>query len=84
MNNSYDMQIFNHLIAGLDKSLQASLRLMYTRSCMLEEANHKREMEKMKKEIADYVISHISATADISEVVEAIDELRNLIDGLGR
>lgn len=51
---------------------------------MLEEANHKREMEKMKKEIAEYVISHISATADISEVVKAIDELRNLIDGLGR
>ena len=57
---------------------------MYTRSCMLDEYNRKREMEKMKKEIADYVISHISATADISEVVEAIDELRNLIDGLGR
>ena len=84
MFNSYEHQIFNHLIAGLDKSLQASLRLMYTRSCMLDEYNRKREMEKMKKEIADYVISHISATADISEVVEAIDELRNLIDGLGR
>jgi hypothetical protein len=37
----------------------------------------------LKKEIEDNVLSRISATVDVSEVVDEIEELRDLIDSLG-
>ena len=83
MNRQKDI-LFNSLISGLDKTAQATLKMMYTHSQMLNELNHKREMEQMKKEIADDVLSCISATVDISEIIEQIEELRKLIDSLGR
>ena len=76
--------LFNSLIRGLDKTAQATLNMMYTRSQMIDEYNHQREMEQMKKEIADDVLSRISATVDVSEIIEQIEELRRLIDSLGR
>ena len=41
-------------------------------------------MEQMKKEIADDVISRISATVDVSEIFDAIDGLNDKINSLGR
>ena len=58
--------------------------MMYTHSQMINDLNHKREMEQMKKEIADDVLSRISATVDVSEIIEQIEELRRAIDSLGR
>lgn len=58
--------------------------MMYTHSQMLNELNHKHEMEQMKKEIAADVLSRISVTVDVSEIIEQIEELRRLIDSLGR
>ena len=58
--------------------------MMYTHSQMIDEYNHQREMEQMKKEIADDVLSRISATVDVSEIIEQIEELRRAIDSLGR
>ena len=83
MNRQKDI-LFNSLIRGLDKTAQATLNMMYTRSQMIDEYNHQREMEQMKKEIADDVLSRISATVDVSEIIEQIEELRRLIDSLGR
>ena len=58
--------------------------MMYARSRILDEANHRREMEQMKREIAEYVISHITATVDISELLMEIEQLRKAIDNLGK
>lgn len=58
--------------------------MMYARSCAYDELNRKREMEQMKKEIAADVLSRISATVDVSEIIEQIEELRRAIDSLGR
>ena len=69
--------MFHYLISGLEKSMQATLNLMYARSCMYDEYNHKREMEQMKIEITEDVLSRISATADVSEAIEEIEELLN-------
>ena len=76
--------MFNYLISGFEKSMQATLNMMYARSNMIDEINHRHEMEQMKKEIADDVISRISATVDVSEIIDEIEELRRLIDSLGR
>ena len=57
---------------------------MYAKSKMEDAENHRREMEQMKREIAEYVISHITATVDISEVLMEIEQLRKAIDNLGK
>lgn len=75
---------FNYLIDNAEKNAQATLRLMFTHMEMEEQLQRKHELEQMKKEIADDVLSRISATVDITEIVNDIEELRRLIDGLGR
>ena len=76
--------MFNYLISGFEKSMQATLNMMYARSNMIDEENHRREMEQMKKEIADDIMSRISATVDVSEIIDEIEEVRRLIDSLGQ
>lgn len=58
--------------------------MMYNNSCMIDEAERRREKEELKKEVAEYVIDHIKATVDISEVLLEIEELRKAIESLGK
>lgn len=58
--------------------------MMYNNSCMIDEAERRREKEELKKEVAQYVIDHIKATVDISEVLLEIEELRKAIESLGK
>ena len=76
--------MFNYFISGLDQKMQATLAMMYHRSRQIDEANHRREMELMKREIIDYVMSNISATLDVSEIIQEIEELRRAIEALGK
>ena len=57
---------------------------MYANSRIIDEENRRREKEQLKQEIAGYVISHIKATVDISEVLMQIEELRKAIERLGK
>lgn len=58
--------------------------MMYNNSCIIDEAERRREKEELKKEVAQYVIDHIKATVDISEVLLEIEELRKAIESLGK
>ena len=53
-----------------------TLRQMYMNSQRFEEMNRRREYEQLKQEVLDYVISHLSASVDISKVLMQIEELR--------
>lgn len=57
---------------------------MYQHSRMIDEVNLQKEKEQFKQEVAEYVISHIKATVDISEVLIQIEELRKAIESLGK
>ncbi len=57
---------------------------MYNNSCSIDDAIHRQEMEQLKREVAEYVIDHIKATVDISEVLMEIEELRRAIESLGQ
>lgn len=57
---------------------------MYAQSRIIDEENRRREKEQLKQEVAEYVISHIKATVDISEVLLEIEELRKAIESLGK
>ena len=49
MRNTQKDWMFQSLISGLDKSMQATLNLMYHNSMMIDEENHRREMAEMKE-----------------------------------
>lgn len=76
--------LFDHFISGMEKEMQATLRMMYLNSCNIDEANRRREMEQMKEEIVQDILSRISATVDASEIFDAIDGLNEKIESLRR
>ena len=84
MRNTQKDWMFQSLISGLDKSMQATLNLMYHNSMMIDEENHRREMAEMKEEIIQEVLSRISATVEVTEIFDAIDGLKDKIESLGR
>lgn len=82
--NYNKISIFNQLIQGLDKSTRATLSYMFQKELMNDEYERKNEMERMKKEIADDVLSRITATVDVSEIVAQIEDLQKALDKLGK
>ena len=84
MRNTQKDWMFQSLISGMDKSMQATLNMMYHNSMMIDEMNHRREMEQMKEEIIQEVLSRISATVNVTEIFDAIDGLNEKIESLGK
>lgn len=84
MRNTQKDWMFQSLISGMDKSMQATLNMMYHNSMMIDEMNHRSEMEQMKEEIIQEVLSRISATVDVTEIFDAIDGLNEKIESLGK
>ena len=84
MRNRQQDYMFEYFIKGLDQTAQATLRRMYANSRLIDEENLRREKEQFKQEVAEYVISHIKATVDLSEVLMEIDKLRKALDNLGK
>lgn len=80
--NTHDDDFFRYLISGMDSKMQANLSLMYSRGKFFDEYSHSQEMEQMKKEIAEDVLSRISATVDVTEVIQEIEGLRREMDKL--
>ena len=76
--------MFRMLISGLDKATQQTLRIMYARERSYELMNKQREREKLVKDVADEVLSRISATVDVSEIVSEIEEIQKALDKLGK
>ena len=60
--------------------MQATLAMMYNNSRRIDEANRRREMEQMKQEITQDVLSRVSIWIED----EAIKQLRDLLNDLGR
>ena len=54
--------------------------MMYNNSRRIDEANHRREMEQMKREITEDVLARVSIWIED----EAIKQLRDLLNDLGR
>lgn len=79
-----DQALFDRLIAGLDKQTQMDLSLQYSHYCLTKELEHRREIEQLKKEITEEVLSRVAATMDVSDCLQKIDELRRALDNLGK
>lgn len=75
--------LFNQMLNGLDNKLQAQLALYFNHQMMIEQFRHSKEMEQMKQEIIDEVLSRISVSADITNVIQEIDRIDRAIKNLG-
>lgn len=84
MRNIQKDYMFDYFIQGMDEKMQTTLNMMYLNSCMIDEENRRREMEQMKEEIVQEVLSRISATVDVTEIFDAIDGLNEKIESLGK
>lgn len=76
--------LFEAIIGGMDNAMQATLREMYHHARINDMFIRQQEMEQIKREVAEYVISHLSATLDVSDIVDQIEDLRRAIDSLGK
>ena len=79
MKTNKNDDFFNYFIRGLDSKAQAQLNLMYTHYRMIEEINHRREMEEMEQRITKNVMKSISIRIED----EAIKQLRDMLNNLG-
>lgn len=84
MRNVQRDAMFDYFINGLDSKMQATLNMMYMNSMRIDEMNHRREMEQMKKEIIEEVLSRISIMFDTGEAIKEINALNKAIEQLGR
>lgn len=76
--------LFEAIIGGMDKTMQATLRQMYNQTRINDMLIRQQEMEQIKREVAEYVMSHMTATLDVSDIVDKIEDLRQSIDSLGK
>ena len=84
MRNVQRDAMFDYFINGLDSKMQATLNMMYMNSMRVDEANHRREMEQMKKEIIEEVLSRISIMFETGEAIKEIKSLNQAIEQLGK
>lgn len=83
MSNRRNENLFNYFISGMEKEMQAQLRYMYTRNNMLNEYEHRQEIERMKKEITEDVLSRISIMFETGEALNKVNALNKAIEQLG-
>ena len=69
MKNVQRDAMFDYFINGLDSKMQATLNMMYMNSMRIDEMNHRREMEQMKQEIIEEVLSRISIMFETGEAI---------------
>ena len=80
MKTNKNDDFFNYFIRGLDSKAQAQLNLMYTHYRMMEELNHRREMEEMEQRITENVMKSISIRIEDEAIKQLRDMLNNLVN----
>ena len=72
--------IFERWLEAAEKTGDIMLQYQYQKSIMKNELLTDREFDV----IADRVIQRLNITADVSEIIGAIDDLNDRIDNLGK
>ena len=78
--NRRDEDMFRYFISGMDQKMQAQLNLMFAHNKLMAGEEHRREMEQIKREITEDVMSRISIRLED----EALKQLRDMLNGLGK
>ena len=80
MKTNKNDDFFNYLIQGLDSKMQAQLNWAYSHYRMMEEINHRREMEEMEQRITENVMKSISIRIEDEAIKQLRDMLNNLVN----
>lgn len=80
MKNRQDEDFFRYLISGFDAKMQAQLNYMFMHKQLTTEVEHRREMEQMKREITEDVLSRINIRIEQT----AFDAIEKAISRLGQ
>ena len=83
MSNRREQDLFNYFISGMDKEMQAQLRFMYSRNSLYNEIERRQQIETLKKEITEDVLSRISIMFETGEALNKINALNKAIEQLG-
>ena len=75
---------FNRLIDALAKSGDITLRWQFQKEMMKQRFFAESELDALADRLMPHIVSRLSATVDVSDVIKAIKELENSIDDLGR
>lgn len=82
MRNNNDL--FTYTLRELEKKGQLELSLHFQHQRMIETLNQKAELEKLKQEIVEEVLSRISIMFETGEAIKKIDALNKAIQQLER
>ena len=75
--------MFDYLVSDFPKEKQATLNMMYARSRMIDEYNHRQEMEQMEKRITANVLKALSIKFETGDALNEIKSLNRAIEDLG-
>ena len=75
--------MFNYLVSDFPKEKQATLNMMYARSRMIDEYNHRHEMVQMEKRITANVLKALSIKFETDDALNEIKSLNKAIEDLG-
>ena len=70
------------LLRGLDKSIDPAVRMVLSHQLAKERLVSQRERQKLVEEITAEVIKRISATADVTDIVNKIESLKKELQSL--
>ena len=76
--------IFDRYLQAVENTMDITLRWWYQKNMIKSSIFERQEKEQLINEVAERVLSRISATVDAEEVFNKIDELQEKIDSLKR
>lgn len=76
--------LFERYLEAAQNTTDVALRLYYQETMIKQSLWEKQERKQLVKDVANEVLSNISATVDASEIFDKIDGLNEKLESLGR
>ena len=76
--------VFERYLEAAQNTTDVALRLYYQEAMIKQSLWEKQERKQLVKDVANEVLSNISATVDASEIFDEIDGLNEKLESLGR
>lgn len=76
--------VFERYLEAAQNTADVALRLYYQETMIKQSLWEKQERKQLVKDVANEVLSNISATVDASEIFDKIDGLNEKLENLGR
>ena len=72
--------LMERMLQAAQNTGDATLNWYYQKQMMMDSLLEKREREQLVNDVAHEVLSRLSATVDVSDIVDDIDELRRALE----